>query len=59
MAQVPATPFRSLSIEGNLNLFSVQAQWENVKALLACEGGRALIDQTTMGLAHLHADGAP
>jgi len=37
-------PARTLSLEGNLNVFSIQRQWKRVQALLALESGEAELD---------------
>jgi ABC-type transporter Mla MlaB component len=49
MAKKPAPPPRTLSLEGDLDVFSIQQQWEKVQALLTIENGKAEVDLSGLG----------
>jgi ABC-type transporter Mla MlaB component len=49
MARKPTPTARSLSLEGDLDVFSVHHQWEQVQALLAAENGTVEIDLAAVG----------
>jgi ABC-type transporter Mla MlaB component len=43
------TPLRTLSLEGDLDVFSIQSQWEKVQPLLTIENGSAEVDLSSVG----------
>jgi ABC-type transporter Mla MlaB component len=49
MARKPAASVRALALEGDLDLFSIHAQWEETLALLPTEGGTIEIDLSGIG----------
>lgn len=48
MARKPA-PTPALKLEGDLDVFSVQVQWERLQPLLTQEGGTARLDLSDLG----------
>jgi ABC-type transporter Mla MlaB component len=48
-APAPAPPSRPLALEGDLDLFSIHAQWESTQALLPTEGTTIEIDLSGIG----------
>ncbi len=44
----PSSP-RTLSFEGDLDVFSIQMQWEKAQPLLTTENGRAEVDLSSVG----------
>jgi anti-anti-sigma regulatory factor len=49
MAKKPAASPRTLSLEGDLDVFSIHEQWEKVQPLLTIENGSAELDLTSVG----------
>jgi anti-anti-sigma regulatory factor len=49
MARKSPPPLRSLTLEGDLDLFSIHAQWEHTLALLPTEGGMIELDLSGVG----------
>ncbi len=49
MAKPPSGPIRVHSLEGNLNIFSIQQQWMEVQVLLEVEKGTACLDLASVG----------
>lgn len=49
MARKPASSSRTLSLEGDLDVFSIQSQWEKVQHLLTTENGSAEVDLSSVG----------
>ena len=49
MAKKTAPPSRPLSLEGDLDVFSIQLQWEKVQPLLTTENGSATVDLSSVG----------
>jgi anti-anti-sigma regulatory factor len=49
MARKPAPTAQSLALEGDLDLFSIHAQWEQTLALLPTEGGTIKLDLSGIG----------
>jgi anti-anti-sigma regulatory factor len=49
MARKPAPTAPSFALEGDLDLFSIHAQWERTLALLPAEGGTLEIDLGGIG----------
>ena len=49
MAKKPASPARTLSFEGDLDVFCIQGQWEKAQALLTTENGSAEVDLSSVG----------
>jgi ABC-type transporter Mla MlaB component len=49
MPKKASPPPRTLSLEGDLDVFSIQMQWEKVRALLTLENGKAELDLSDLG----------
>ena len=49
MAKKTAPPSRPLSLEGDLDVFSIQLQWEKAQPLLTTENGSAEVDLASVG----------
>ncbi len=49
MARKPAPSTRTIALDGDLDLFAIHAQWEQVLPLLGTEGGTVEIDLTGIG----------
>jgi len=49
MAKKPASSPRTLSLEGDLDVFSIQSQWEKVQPLLTTENGSVELDLSSVG----------
>ncbi len=49
MAKKSAAPLRTLSLEGDLDVFSIQLQWEQAQTLLTLENGKAEVDLSNLG----------
>jgi ABC-type transporter Mla MlaB component len=49
MAKKPASTSRTLSFEGDLDVFSIHQQWENAQPLLDIENGCAEVDLSAVG----------
>ena len=49
MAKKPASPSRTLTLEGDLDVFSIQLQGEKAQALLTLENGQAEVDLSNLG----------
>ena len=49
MARKPAAPPRTLSLEGDLDVFSIHQQWEKVQPLLTIENGSTEVNLSSVG----------
>lgn len=49
MARKPAPSPRPLALEGDLDLFSIHAQWEQTLPLVVAEGGTVELDLSGIG----------
>jgi ABC-type transporter Mla MlaB component len=49
MAKKTASSTRKLSLEGDLDVFSIQQQWEKAQALLTTGNGSAEVDLSSVG----------
>jgi anti-anti-sigma regulatory factor len=49
MAKKPASSPRTLSLEGDLDVFSIQSQWEKVQPLLTIENGSMEVNLSSVG----------
>jgi ABC-type transporter Mla MlaB component len=49
MAKKPPASSRRLAFEGDLDVFSIQLQWEKAQALLTLETGSAEVDLASVG----------
>lgn len=49
MARKPASDTRSLALAGDLDVFSIHQQWEQVQSLLTAETGKAEVDLSGVG----------
>jgi ABC-type transporter Mla MlaB component len=49
MAKKPASSSRTLSFGGDLDVFSIQQQWEKAQPLLTTENGSAEVDLSSVG----------
>jgi ABC-type transporter Mla MlaB component len=49
MARKPVPSPQSLTLEGDLDLFSIHAQWERILALLPAEGAAIEVDLGSIG----------
>jgi len=49
MARKPAPSLQALTLEGDLDVFSIHAQWEKTQRLLALEQGKVELDLSGIG----------
>ena len=49
MARKPAASPRTLSLEGDLDVFSIHQQWERVQPLLTIENGSTEVNLSSVG----------
>jgi anti-anti-sigma regulatory factor len=49
MARKPAASPRTLSLEGDLDVFAIHQQWEKVQPLLAIENGSTGVNLSSVG----------
>ena len=49
MAKKSASPLRTLALDGDLDVFSVQMQWEKAQAFLASATGPVELDLSAVG----------